>query len=57
MPDGVAHHKPKSWRAKELETPCWCEAEAGPVSVDDIAAGITWSCGRPECQPPGGTDG
>ena len=37
--------------AKVLRTPCWCEAKRKLIPAADVAAGRTWSCGRPDCQP------
>lgn len=35
-----------------LPVTCWCEATIVHVSEDDVAAGITASCGRRDCTPP-----
>jgi hypothetical protein len=31
-------------RYGDLECPCWCEAECGPVPADMVWRGETWSC-------------
>lgn len=37
-----------------LKALCWCQRTLGDVPVDDVKAGHTFACGRPNCHPPTG---
>jgi hypothetical protein len=36
----------------DIDVICWCDRKVGKVPFKQWIDGHTWSCGRPECQPP-----
>lgn len=39
---------------EDVAVTCWCERRIVKVLLDDVARGLTATCGRPGCQPPTG---
>lgn len=46
-------YRADAWEPVDGKLPvvCWCQAAVVKVLVDDVRAGRTHSCGKPECTP------
>jgi hypothetical protein len=49
----IVEFEPAAWSPVKgcLPVQCWCQADVVKVSVEDIRAGRTASCGQPDCRP------